>query len=70
MTPSDRKAEPSQREQAAADAQSALAALAQQLAERRDPSRPMRASMQRAYRALMEREFRRLEGLSRPPQDH
>jgi hypothetical protein len=63
MTGGDANAEPSRSEQAAADARNALTALAQQLADRRHPSRPMRASMQLAYRALMEREYRRLERL-------
>ena len=62
-------------EQAAADAQSALAALAQQLADRHStgahgPARPMRSSMQLAYRTLMEREFRRLERLTTQRSDH
>lgn len=70
MTRRDGNAEPSPREQAAADARSALTALAQQLADRRHPARPMRASMQLAYRALMEREYQRLERLNGQSTEH
>ena len=42
------------------DARSALAALAAQLASRAATARPMRTSMERAYRTVIEREHARL----------
>ena len=48
------------------DATSGLVALTQQLAERAAHARPMRASMERAYRTLIDREMQRLRNALPP----